>query len=126
MPLSKYQGRIGPVDLGIMRRVFDTVCAERRIAQKDKEQRDNSRRRSSLRSTMARRMKRICCGQFPDVAVADGESATIWPIDRLIEPFAANMVAAAALRLTPVAFLAAGFLFPVTFGKVAEREANGW
>lgn len=41
MPLSKYQGRIGPVDLEMMRRVFDTVCAERLIAQKDKEQRDD-------------------------------------------------------------------------------------
>jgi hypothetical protein len=41
MPLSKYQGRIGPVELEMMRRVFDTVCAERRIAQKDNEQRDD-------------------------------------------------------------------------------------
>lgn len=40
MPLSKYQGRVGPADLEIMRRVFDTVCEERRIALKDKVQRD--------------------------------------------------------------------------------------
>jgi hypothetical protein len=41
MPLSQYQGRFDPVDLEMMRRVFDTVCKERRIALKDKEQRDD-------------------------------------------------------------------------------------
>lgn len=41
MPLSKYQGRFDPVDLERMRRVFDIVCSERRIALKDKEQRDD-------------------------------------------------------------------------------------
>jgi hypothetical protein len=41
MPLSRYQGRFDPVDLEMMRRVFDTVCNERRIALKDKEQRND-------------------------------------------------------------------------------------
>jgi hypothetical protein len=40
MPLLQKQGRFDPVDFQLMRRVFDTVCKERRIAQKDKEQRD--------------------------------------------------------------------------------------
>jgi hypothetical protein len=41
MPLSKYQGRFHPVELELMRRVFDTVCNERRIALKDTAQRDD-------------------------------------------------------------------------------------
>lgn len=41
MPLSKYQGRFDPIDLELMRRVFDIVCKERRIALKDMEQRDD-------------------------------------------------------------------------------------
>ena len=41
MPFLQYQGRFDPADLELMRRVFDTVCNERRIAQKDKEQRDD-------------------------------------------------------------------------------------
>lgn len=41
MPLSRYQGRFDPVDLAIMRRVFDIVCKERRIALKDKDQRND-------------------------------------------------------------------------------------
>ncbi len=41
MPLSKYQGRFDPIDLELVRHVFDIVCKERRVAVKDRKQRDD-------------------------------------------------------------------------------------
>jgi hypothetical protein len=41
MPLSRYSGMFDPADLAIMQRVFDTVCKERRLALKDKKQRED-------------------------------------------------------------------------------------
>ncbi len=40
MPLSHYRGIFEPADLDALQRVFDKLCKERFLAQKDKEQRD--------------------------------------------------------------------------------------
>ena len=39
MPLSRYRGVFEPADLQLLQRVFDRLCNERRLAQKDREQR---------------------------------------------------------------------------------------
>lgn len=41
MPLSRYSGVFEPADLDLLQRVFDQVCIERSLAQKDKEQRED-------------------------------------------------------------------------------------
>jgi len=40
MPLAGYSGVFEPADVGLLQRVFDRLCAERRLAQKDREQRE--------------------------------------------------------------------------------------
>lgn len=40
MPLSRYSGMFEPADLDLLQRVFDQLCKERRLAKKDKEQRE--------------------------------------------------------------------------------------
>ena len=35
MPLSRYNDMFEPDDLGVMQRVFDAVCKQRRLADKD-------------------------------------------------------------------------------------------
>jgi hypothetical protein len=40
MPLSGYGGVFGPADLDTLQRVFDRLCTERRLALKDKDQRE--------------------------------------------------------------------------------------
>jgi len=39
MPLSRYGGIFELADLELLQRVFDQLCNERRLAQKDREQR---------------------------------------------------------------------------------------
>ncbi|WP_292216513.1 hypothetical protein [Mesorhizobium sp.] len=41
MPLLRYSGVFEPADLDLLQRVFDQVCIERRLAQKDKERRED-------------------------------------------------------------------------------------
>ncbi|MFK0693203.1 RNA-binding protein [Mesorhizobium sp. IMUNJ 23033] len=41
MPLRRYSGVFEPVDLDLLQRVFGRLCDERRLAQKDKEQRED-------------------------------------------------------------------------------------
>ncbi|OWK21305.1 RNA-binding protein [Mesorhizobium amorphae] len=41
MPLRRYSGVFEPADLDLLQRVFDRLCDERRLAQKDKEQRED-------------------------------------------------------------------------------------
>ncbi|AZO48911.1 RNA-binding protein [Mesorhizobium sp. M4B.F.Ca.ET.215.01.1.1] len=41
MPLSCLDGILVPSDLELLQRVFDRLCDERRLAQKDKEQRED-------------------------------------------------------------------------------------
>lgn len=41
MAFSKYIGMLTPTDLAMVQRVFDQLCNERRLAQKDREQREN-------------------------------------------------------------------------------------
>ena len=111
MPLSKYQGRVGPADLEIMRRVFDTVCEERRIALKDKVQRDELAaeviRAFSSGATDEADLLRWSRGD----RIAEKGSE---PFARSIvcrKPFAVFTVASGGTQATkPVAFLAAGFL----------------
>jgi hypothetical protein len=40
MPFSRYGGTVEPADLDLFQRVFDQLCKERRLAKKDKEQRE--------------------------------------------------------------------------------------
>ena len=40
MPFSRYHGTLRPTDLELLQRVFDQSCKERRLAKKDKEQRE--------------------------------------------------------------------------------------
>jgi hypothetical protein len=40
MPLSRYSGVFEPDDLALLQRVFDWLCKERRLARKDREQRE--------------------------------------------------------------------------------------
>ncbi|WP_189599437.1 MULTISPECIES: RNA-binding protein [unclassified Mesorhizobium] len=40
MSLSRYSGVYSPADLAILQRVFDRLCMERRLAKKDKDQRE--------------------------------------------------------------------------------------
>ncbi len=40
MLLSRYRGILEPTDLALVQRVFDRLCKERRLARKDKEQRE--------------------------------------------------------------------------------------
>jgi hypothetical protein len=40
MPLSRYSGIFEPDDLALLQRVFDRLCKERRLARKDREQRE--------------------------------------------------------------------------------------
>ncbi|WP_189510503.1 MULTISPECIES: hypothetical protein [unclassified Mesorhizobium] len=40
MPLSRYGGIYGPAELDLLQRVFDRLCDERRLAKKDREQRN--------------------------------------------------------------------------------------
>ncbi|WP_189510524.1 RNA-binding protein [Mesorhizobium sp. M1D.F.Ca.ET.043.01.1.1] len=40
MPLSDNGGVVYPADLDLLQRVFDRLCAERRLALKDREQRE--------------------------------------------------------------------------------------
>ncbi|UCI26721.1 hypothetical protein [Mesorhizobium sp. B2-8-5] len=40
MPLSRYSESYDPDDLALLQRVFNRLCAERRLAVKDKEQRE--------------------------------------------------------------------------------------
>lgn len=40
MSLSRYSGQFDPADLDLLQRVFDQLCNERRLAQKDREQRE--------------------------------------------------------------------------------------
>ncbi|MFD1983846.1 RNA-binding protein [Mesorhizobium newzealandense] len=40
MPLQRYSGVFEPADLDLLQRVFDQLCIERRLAPKDKEQRE--------------------------------------------------------------------------------------
>ncbi|WP_217578904.1 RNA-binding protein [Mesorhizobium sp. GbtcB19] len=40
MSLSRYSGLFDPADLDLLQRVFDQLCNERRLAQKDREQRE--------------------------------------------------------------------------------------
>ncbi|MET3522927.1 MULTISPECIES: hypothetical protein [unclassified Mesorhizobium] len=40
MAFKKYSSIFTPVDLEILQRVFDQLCAERRLALKDREQRE--------------------------------------------------------------------------------------
>lgn len=40
IPLTRYGGVYGPADLDLLQRVFDRLCNERRLALKDKEQRE--------------------------------------------------------------------------------------
>lgn len=40
MPLTRYSGISEPADLDLLQRVFDLLCKERRLAQKDREQRE--------------------------------------------------------------------------------------
>ncbi|WP_167484192.1 RNA-binding protein [Mesorhizobium tamadayense] len=39
MPLTRYSGIFEPADLDLLQRVFDQLCKERRLSQKDREQR---------------------------------------------------------------------------------------
>ncbi|RWB65441.1 MAG: RNA-binding protein [Mesorhizobium sp.] len=39
MPLSHYSGVYEPADLDLLQRVFDRLCNERRLAKKDRDQR---------------------------------------------------------------------------------------
>jgi len=41
MPLQHYSGVFDPADLDLLQRVFDQLCVERRLAEKDKEQRED-------------------------------------------------------------------------------------
>jgi hypothetical protein len=41
MPLRRYSGVFRPADLVLLQRVFDQLCKKRRLALKDKEQRDD-------------------------------------------------------------------------------------
>jgi hypothetical protein len=41
MPLQRYSGVFDTADLDLLQRVFDQLCNERRLAQKDKEQRED-------------------------------------------------------------------------------------
>lgn len=41
MPLRRYGGAFEPADLALLQRVFDQLCIERRLAQKDKEERED-------------------------------------------------------------------------------------
>ncbi|MFK0689534.1 hypothetical protein ACFX5Q_15175 [Mesorhizobium sp. IMUNJ 23033] len=41
MPWHRYSGVFDPADLDLLQRVFDQLCVERRLAQKDKEQRED-------------------------------------------------------------------------------------
>ena len=41
MPLRRYGGVFETADLDLLQRVFDELCIERRLAQKDKEQRED-------------------------------------------------------------------------------------
>ncbi|RVD16284.1 RNA-binding protein [Mesorhizobium sp. M4B.F.Ca.ET.215.01.1.1] len=41
MPLSHYSGVFEPADLDLLQRVFDQLCVELRLAQQDKEQRED-------------------------------------------------------------------------------------
>ncbi|MET3595147.1 hypothetical protein ABID26_004559 [Mesorhizobium shonense] len=38
--MSRYGGVYGPADLDLLQRVFDRLCDERRLAKKDREQRE--------------------------------------------------------------------------------------
>lgn len=40
MPFTSYLGIFEPADLEIIQKVFEQLCAERRLAQKDREQRE--------------------------------------------------------------------------------------
>lgn len=40
MSLSRYSGVYEPADLAMLQRVFDRLCDERRLAKKDREQRE--------------------------------------------------------------------------------------
>ncbi|CAN7720416.1 RNA-binding protein [Mesorhizobium sp. LjNodule214] len=40
MALTRYSGVFEPADLDLLQRVFDQLCRERRLAQKDREQRE--------------------------------------------------------------------------------------
>ncbi len=40
MPFARYSGMFEPADLDLLQRVFDQLCKERRLAKKDKEQRE--------------------------------------------------------------------------------------
>ncbi|WP_185970228.1 MULTISPECIES: hypothetical protein [unclassified Mesorhizobium] len=40
MSLSRYSGVYWPADLDMLQRVFDRLCEERRLAKKDKDQRE--------------------------------------------------------------------------------------
>ncbi|GLS31355.1 hypothetical protein SAMN04488498_114100 [Mesorhizobium albiziae] len=41
MPFSRYNGVFEPADLELLQRVFNQLCYERRLAQKDREQRED-------------------------------------------------------------------------------------
>lgn len=40
MPLSRYDGIFEPCDLDLLQQVFDRLCDERRLTQKDRHQRE--------------------------------------------------------------------------------------
>lgn len=40
MPLTSYTGILTPADLKVVQKVFDQLCEERRLAQKDRDQRE--------------------------------------------------------------------------------------
>ena len=111
MPLSKYQGRVGPADLEIMRRVFDTVCEERRIALKDRVERVELAaeviRAFSSGATDEADLLKVSRGDR--IAEKVSEPFSRWIVCR--KPFAVFTVASGGTQATkPVAFLAAGFL----------------
>jgi hypothetical protein len=41
MPFSRYSGVFRPADLDMIQRVFDQLCGERRLAQMDKERKED-------------------------------------------------------------------------------------
>ncbi|ADV15235.1 RNA-binding protein snRNP (plasmid) [Mesorhizobium ciceri biovar biserrulae WSM1271] len=59
MPLQRYGEIFEPIDLDLLQRVFDQLCIERRLAQKDKEQREDLAAESSAFSRTGSRTKRI-------------------------------------------------------------------
>lgn len=64
MSLSRNSGVYEPADLDLLQRVFDRLCKERRLALKDRDQREYLPRKSLKFSTMDLPMRPSCGDRF--------------------------------------------------------------